>query len=94
MVRLREREVDSKLVISDGEIDNYLADQKNTGAGEEYQLGLGASLARKRLFKTAEYRRRNLSITTFWRLRNEKNSNGSGSRGAGSVERCFGGSES
>jgi len=38
MVRLREREVDSKLVISDGEIDNYLADQKNTGAGEEYQL--------------------------------------------------------
>lgn len=38
MVRLREREVDSKLVISDGEIDNFLADQKNAGAGEEYQL--------------------------------------------------------
>jgi peptidyl-prolyl cis-trans isomerase SurA len=26
-VRLREREVDSKLVISEGEIDNYLANQ-------------------------------------------------------------------
>lgn len=38
MVRLREREVDSKLVISDGEIDNYLADQKATGSGDEYQL--------------------------------------------------------
>ncbi|AXS80931.1 peptidylprolyl isomerase [Dechloromonas sp. HYN0024] len=39
-VRLREREVESKLVISDGEIDNYLADQTKTGAsgGEEYQL--------------------------------------------------------
>ena len=37
-VRLREREVDSKLVISDGEIDNYLANQKATGGGEEYQL--------------------------------------------------------
>ncbi|HJV92015.1 MAG TPA: peptidylprolyl isomerase [Azonexus sp.] len=38
MVRLREREVDSKLVISDGEIDNYLANQVATGGGEEYQL--------------------------------------------------------
>jgi peptidyl-prolyl cis-trans isomerase SurA len=39
-VRLREREVDSKLVISDGEIDNYLANQNATGvgAGEEFQL--------------------------------------------------------
>ncbi len=37
-VRLREREVDSKIVISDGEIDNYLANQKATGGGEEYQL--------------------------------------------------------
>lgn len=37
-VRLREREVDSKLVISDGEIDNYLANQASTGSGEEYQL--------------------------------------------------------
>lgn len=37
-VRLREREVDSKLVISDGEIDNYLANQTATGSGEEYQL--------------------------------------------------------
>jgi len=37
--RLREREVDSKLVISDGEIDNYLATQaKLPGKGEEYQL--------------------------------------------------------
>lgn len=39
MVRLREREVDSRLVISDGEIDNYLANQTATGvSGEEYQL--------------------------------------------------------
>jgi peptidyl-prolyl cis-trans isomerase SurA len=37
-VRLREREVDSKLVISDGEIDNYLANQAATGSSEEYQL--------------------------------------------------------
>ena len=37
-VRLREREVDSKLVISEGEIDNYLASQAATGSGEEYQL--------------------------------------------------------
>lgn len=38
MVRLREREVDSRLVISDGEIDNYLANQQTTGNTEEYQL--------------------------------------------------------
>lgn len=37
-VRLREREVDSKLVISDGEIDNYLASQAASGSNEEYQL--------------------------------------------------------
>ena len=37
-VRLREREVDSKLVISDGEIDNYLANQAASGTSEEYQL--------------------------------------------------------
>lgn len=37
-VRLREREVDSKLVISDGEIDNYLANQAASGGGEEYQI--------------------------------------------------------
>ena len=37
--RLREREVDNKLVISDGEVDNYLATQaKQQGKGEEYQL--------------------------------------------------------
>ena len=37
--RLREREVDSKLVISDSEIDNYLATQaKQSGKNEEYQL--------------------------------------------------------
>ena len=37
--RLREREVDSKLVISEGEVDNYLATQaKQQGKGEEYQL--------------------------------------------------------
>ncbi len=37
MVRLREREVDSKLIISDGEIDNYLANQAAEG-NEEYQV--------------------------------------------------------
>ncbi|MEJ1958983.1 MAG: peptidylprolyl isomerase [Nitrosomonadales bacterium] len=37
--RLREREVDNKLVISEGEVDNYLAAQaKQPGKGEEYQL--------------------------------------------------------
>ncbi len=36
--RLREREVDSKLVISDGEIDNHLANQAASGGNEEYQL--------------------------------------------------------
>ncbi len=38
MTRLREREVDNKLVVSDGEVDNYLAEQKAGGANEEYQL--------------------------------------------------------
>jgi peptidyl-prolyl cis-trans isomerase SurA len=39
MVRLREREVDSKIIISDGEIDNYLANQSTqTGGAEEYQV--------------------------------------------------------
>jgi peptidyl-prolyl cis-trans isomerase SurA len=38
-VRLREREVDSKLVISDNEIDNYLVNQaKQSGKGEELKL--------------------------------------------------------
>lgn len=38
MVRLREREVDSKLIISEGEIDNYLANQAANGGSDEYQL--------------------------------------------------------
>ena len=38
LVRLREREVESRLVITDGEIDNYLSNQATTGGGEEYQL--------------------------------------------------------
>ncbi len=37
IARLREREVDSRLTISDGEIDNFLAGQDAT-TGEEYQL--------------------------------------------------------
>lgn len=37
--RLREREVESKLVISDTEVDNYLANkEKMGGAGEEFHL--------------------------------------------------------
>ncbi len=38
-VRLREREVDSKLVISENDIDNYLGNQeRQEGKGEELQL--------------------------------------------------------
>lgn len=36
--RLREREVDGRLVVSDAEIANYLAAQKATGRDEEYSL--------------------------------------------------------
>jgi len=37
--RLREREVESKLVVSEGEIDNYLVTQaKQLGKGEEFHL--------------------------------------------------------
>ena len=37
--RLREREVESKLVISEGEVDNYLANKARAGSvGEEYRL--------------------------------------------------------
>ena len=36
--RLREREVENKLVISEGEIDNYLASVKEGGAAEEFQV--------------------------------------------------------
>ena len=36
--RLREREVESKLVISDGEVDNYLASKKAGSGGEEFHL--------------------------------------------------------
>lgn len=38
IARLREREVESKIFISDGEIDNYLNSASVPGAGEEYQL--------------------------------------------------------
>ncbi|HJW23362.1 MAG TPA: peptidylprolyl isomerase [Rhodocyclaceae bacterium] len=39
LARLREREVDSKLVISEGEVDNYLAGQDSAGGPvEEYEL--------------------------------------------------------
>jgi peptidyl-prolyl cis-trans isomerase SurA len=37
MSRLREREVDNKIVISESEIDNYLK-SKNAGGNSEYQL--------------------------------------------------------
>jgi peptidyl-prolyl cis-trans isomerase SurA len=37
--RLREREIESKLVISDGEVDNYLANKAKMGnAGQEFHL--------------------------------------------------------
>ena len=38
MVRLREREVDGRIMISDGEIDNYLANQAANGGSEEFQI--------------------------------------------------------
>lgn len=38
MSRLREREVESRLVVSDSEIDNYLANQAATGGSDEYHL--------------------------------------------------------
>jgi peptidyl-prolyl cis-trans isomerase SurA len=38
MARLREREVESRLAVSDSEIDNYLANQAANGGGEEYRL--------------------------------------------------------
>lgn len=38
MARLREREVESRLVVSDSEIDNYLANQAASGGGDEYRL--------------------------------------------------------
>ena len=36
--RVREREVDSKITISEGEIDNYLSDDAGKGANEEYDV--------------------------------------------------------
>lgn len=39
IARIREREVENKIVITDGEIDNYLAgDSTKAGGGEEYQM--------------------------------------------------------
>lgn len=38
MVRLREREVESRLAVSDSEIDNYLANQAANGGGGQYRL--------------------------------------------------------
>jgi peptidyl-prolyl cis-trans isomerase SurA len=39
IARIREREVENKIVISDGEIDNYLTgDSTKAGGGEEYEM--------------------------------------------------------
>ncbi len=38
MARLREREVESRLVVSDSEIDNYISSQAANGGSDEYQL--------------------------------------------------------
>ncbi|MQM30919.1 MAG: molecular chaperone SurA [Candidatus Accumulibacter phosphatis] len=38
IARLREREVDSRIFISEGEIDNYLAGEAGQAGGEEYQM--------------------------------------------------------
>ncbi|WP_291987879.1 peptidylprolyl isomerase [Candidatus Accumulibacter sp. ACC007] len=38
IARLREREVDSRIFVSEGEIDNYLVGESGPAAGEEYQM--------------------------------------------------------
>ncbi len=38
IARVREREVESRIFISEGEIDNYLAAALHAGGGEEFQL--------------------------------------------------------
>lgn len=38
IARVREREVDAKINVSPGEVDNFLANQSATGAGEEVHL--------------------------------------------------------
>ena len=38
IARVREREVESKLVISEGEIDNYLSGDPSKGSNEEYEV--------------------------------------------------------
>ncbi len=38
MVRLREREVDNRVTVSEAEIDNYLSSPQRSGAAEEYLL--------------------------------------------------------
>ncbi|EXI80465.1 MAG: Peptidyl-prolyl cis-trans isomerase SurA [Candidatus Accumulibacter appositus] len=38
IARLREREVDSRIFISEGEIDNYLAGEAGQAGGEEFQM--------------------------------------------------------
>jgi peptidyl-prolyl cis-trans isomerase SurA len=38
LARVREREVESKIIISEGEIDNYLSGESGTGSSEEYEV--------------------------------------------------------
>lgn len=38
IVRLRERDVDSRIVVSDGEVDNFLASAQGAAASEEFSL--------------------------------------------------------
>ena len=38
VARIREREVDAKIVVTPGEVDNFLANQSVSGAGEEVHL--------------------------------------------------------
>jgi len=38
VARIREREVDAKIMVTPGEVDNFLANQATTGAGEEVHL--------------------------------------------------------
>ena len=46
LARLREREVDAKIQVSDSEIDNFLADAADTGQGEQAEYDVAHVLVR------------------------------------------------
>lgn len=60
IARVREREVENKILISEGEIDNYLtADAANGGAEERYEIALFSCVQRRpALSKNQKLRKR------------------------------------